>query len=168
MNKETSTLLSIYRGFLSERSEYLDGRWKKISSYFKRTFGRDNEYSCLLSTEGEFRDKLYEWITGHINVNMLTAENIGDARVSMKLFKEELSSRNFFLVLFVAILAISTGFYNLLDEIFGTKRDVILLMTNSAFALLAVFERGNNAKHISYCTQLDLLLEKWLKENDKS
>ena len=165
MNKENITLESIYEGFLKERKKHLSDRWSKIYSYIKRTFGLKSEFLLLLSSEDAFHTKMFIWVSGHISSNELDVEQVKNTRISLKLFKEELMGRYGFLILFIILLSLSSGFYAQLGEILGVLSDPLIFIVNGTFALLAVIERGNVIKHITYCSQLDLLLEKWVGNN---
>lgn len=166
MNKENFTLESVYEGFLKERKKHLSDRWSKIRSYIKRTFGLKSEFLLLLSSEDCFHTEMFVWISGHISNNNLEVEQVKNTRISLKLFKEELMGRYWFLILFIILLSLSSGFYIQIGEILGALGDPLIIIINGVFAFLAVLERGNVIKHITYCHQLDLLLEKWVNNNE--
>lgn len=168
MNQEKKTLPSIYEGYIAERKTHLSNRWINIASYVKRAIGIKSEFILLLSTENKFQDKMYEWVSGHISVNELSVEEVKNTRISLRLFKEELTGRYWFLILFVILLSLSSGFYEYLDEYLGKEKDLSLFLVNGLFAILAVLERGNVISHIIYCNQLDLFLEKWIDQNKLS
>ncbi len=168
MNIEAETLLSIYSGFLQESSKHISKRWTSVLSYLRRVSGSKEEFYYLLTTENGFRRALYNWVSNHIKINNLDSENVIDIRIELKLFKEELARRNIFVVLFVMLLAISTGLYNHLDEVLGAKKDTTLFLLNSLFGVFAVLERAYISKHIAYCSQLDALLEKWVQEQSEA
>ncbi len=156
------TLDSVYSGFLAEREKYRLKNWASFSSFLQRNFGFRGGYISLLANENEFNDKLYDWVAGHFNSNKCTLNDVKDARINLKSYREELSYRNVFLIIFIPLLFLSVAIGKFIEG-----SEITLIVVNGLFSIGIMVERIGIAKHMARCSQLDFMLEKLVCERRK-
>ena len=163
---DTSTaLVNLYQEFLKVRIEYLGSRTIRSLRYIFKTISFQTEYLDLLEKEHDYQKRMSVWLNTYITENDISVEQISRAGVTFRLFREELTGRNLFLIVFMVLLGLSGSFYNYLNDILGTYAHSIIIGINALFAFLAVVERGKVALHITVSNQLQVLVDKWLSEN---
>lgn len=163
---DTSTaLVNLYQEFLKVRIEYLGSRTIRSLRYIFKTISFQTAYLDLLEKEHEYQKRMSVWLDTYITENDISVEQINRAGITFRLFKEELTGRNLFLIVFMVMLGLSGSFYNYLSDILGTYAHSIIIGINALFAFLAVAERGKVALHITVSNQLQVLVDKWLSEN---
>lgn len=163
---DTSTaLVNLYQEFLKVRIEYLGSRTIRSLRYIFKTISFQTAYLDLLEKEHEYQKRMSVWLDTYITENDISVEQVSRAGITFRLFREELTGRNLFLIVFMVLLGLSGSFYNYLSDILGTYAHSIIIGINALFAFLAVAERGKVALHITVSNQLQVLLDKWLNEN---
>jgi len=163
---DTATaLVKMYQEFYKVRIEHLGSRSYRSLRYIFKTISFQTEYLDLLENEHEYQKLMSAWLNEYIAENDLSGEQISRANITFRLFREELTGRNLFLIVFMVLLGVSGSFYNSLSEILGAYAHSIIIGINALFAFLAVWERGKVVLHITISNQLQILLDKWLADN---
>lgn len=163
---DTSTaLVNLYQEFLEVRIEHLGSRTIRSLRYIFKTISFQTEYLDLLEKEHDYQKRMSVWLNTYITDNDVTVAQLNRACVTFRLFREELTGRNLFLVVFMVLLGLSGSFYNYLSDVLGAYAHSIIIGINAVFAFLAVWERGKVALHITVSNQLQILLDKWIKDN---
>lgn len=160
------TVEDLYFSFLKGRKTFLGVNWWKFGSFFKRVVGSSKEFSRLVGYENNFLRAGIEWLIMLENQNYINQSDIPYLRAKLKLFKEELTSRNGFLIAFAVLLALVISIQKTLEQVFpNIDANLWLYIPTSVFAILAVLERAYVLAHASYASQLDVLLECWGEQN---
>lgn len=161
--KTATALVKLYEEFSSARIKYLGTRAQRSVRYFFKTISLQKAYMDILEKEHDYHKECYVWIDGYIERNHLTVKQLKNASTTFQLFREELSGKNLFLIVFMVLLGVTGSMYSYLSEHLGAYSIVIGI--NWFFGLLAVMERARVVWHITISNQLQILLDKWVAEH---
>jgi len=155
-------LSDLFKTYKDKRKVFLGDR-KKSSGSLKRLFDGSYDVFCHLDTEVNFYDDASKWLSNYL-VD-LSKDDITKLRFQLKSFKEKLNSHHSMLVISVLIIVSFAAFLGFTVATGTGKAEITYLVIVSCFSMFALFKRGSLIEHLSYCSQLDVLLESELSVN---
>lgn len=165
MDMDVRDLFSEYfLNFCKERKIFFKKYW--VSTFFGRIINRDSTVQQLLNVEIYFETEAYSGFSLLVQDRVISRENVVDYSSSLKVFKDEITNRNTFIIINVAILTILVKLIDthVLDgqvEIFVNAFYFII----SIFVIGLLLERDGLSKRGAAATQLITIIDKWLTKN---
>lgn len=150
------SLADFFVDYKNKRLKFLRSIGKSPGAY-KRLFNSSYDISCRLDGEVNFYSDASKWISEYLND--LSGDEVVKLKVQLKLFKEKLNLHNSMIVIVVLIMASFSGFLGLTLLTVSENLRVASLVLTGGLALFALFKRGGLIEHMSYCSELDVLLE---------
>jgi hypothetical protein len=133
---------------------------------FGRIINRDATVQQLLNVEVGFEAEAYDGFSLLVNNKAISREDVVDYSSSLKVFKDEITNRNTFIIINVAILTILVKLIDIhiLDGQVEAFFNVFYFII-SIFVIGLLLERDGLSKRGAAATQLITIIDKWLIKN---
>lgn len=165
MNENTKELLAnYYLGFCARRKSHFRDNW--VTTFIKRIWNRDSSAKSLLKAEIDFESMESIRFSRFVDEENVNAVDINDYLNSLKLLKDEMTNRNTFIIVNVAIVGILVKM--VVDYFMQAKYEALntyFMLFISFFLIALLIERDGLNKRSSASSQLVTVIEKWLTEN---
>jgi hypothetical protein len=165
MDVNVKDLLSDYfLTFCQKRKVFFKANW--VSTIFGRIIDRDATAKKLLCVEIDFDTKAYGEFHSLVHEKSITREDVVDYSSSLKVLKDEITNRNTFIIISIAILTILVKVFE--TYALGYEGKMLADAFYGGASLVVIFyllERGGLNKRGTAAAQLITIIDKWLTKN---
>lgn len=157
------TFITIYDEYIIAREKFNSSHRFTFKGMINRTLFPKSEYLKLAELEGNFRDDFFSWLSGIFELHNVKADSAEKYKADAKIFKEEITYRNSFLLLYATLIS---SVISILGFFLSSEKNWhYFLALVGLIIIFTLIERIRSLPYISAAEDISIHIECWIKLN---